>query len=181
MTTKFYNILIALFIGFAPALSNADDTGNSVSQTDARKVNRVTKGVIIQASDATIEVKSGTEATGAAAGSAIGILAGSNLGNGKGSIVGSIAGAVVGGIVGKVGGALFGKQSGQDLVIQLFEKDGSEGEVVSITQAVDDKGKLNDGEAVLVIYRGDQARVIRNTAAAKKAAAAGAATEQAGS
>jgi outer membrane lipoprotein SlyB len=165
MKTIIAIIAAFLIVGTIDTASAADD-GSTVSASQVKTLNHVMKGYIITVSDATIEAKSSTEATGAAAGASIGSVAASSLGGGgRGSIVSSIAGAVIGGIVGKVGGSMFGKQDAQDLVIQLVDKDGANAEIIAVTQAIDAKGKFVDGEPVLVLYKGDIARVIRNPAA----------------
>ena len=172
MKTIIAIIAAYLLVGTIDATYAADD-GSTVSSTQVKTMNQVAKGYILAVSDATIEAKPSTEATGAVAGASIGSIAASSLGGGgRGSIVTSIAGAVIGGIVGKVGGSLFGKQDAQDLVIQLVDKEGANAEIIAITQAIDTtKGKFAEGELVLVLHKGDTARVIRNSAAKLAAAA----------
>lgn len=162
MNQKCSSIIAALMMGFmsigVTGITHADDTASSISQGDARKFNKVLKGTILQVSDAKIESKKSTEATGVAAGAAVGGVAGNGFGSGRGSLVSTIGGAVVGGILGGIGGAMFGNQDGQDLIIQV-----DDGDVINITQADDEKiGKFAEGDAVLVIYKGDSARVLRN-------------------
>lgn len=145
----------------------SEDSGAAIEKGTARVMNRVMKGTILQVSDAKIEESAGVRGTGATAGMAAGAAIGAGP-NGRGGLFGSVIGAVVGGIGGAVASASMGKQTAQDLIIMLDNN----GEPVAITQAVDEKvGAFKEGDAVLVIYKGDSARVIRNKAATPQGAA----------
>ena len=147
----------------------SDDNSSSIEKGQARSMNRVLKGVVLQVSDAKIEETKGAAATGVAAGAGIGGTAGGLNSRGGGSIIGSIVGAVVGGVAGGIAASAAGSQKAQDIIIQIE----SNGDVINITQAVDEKiGAFAEGDAVLVLYKGEAARVIRNKMAPKAPATA---------
>lgn len=159
--TKFASLLCAaLLAATTPALAgvfSSDDTASSVEKDQARTFNKVLKGTIVQVSDAKIEASDTTRGTGTLAGAATGAAVGVGA-NGNGGVVGGVVGAVVGGLGGAVVSAFAGSQTAQDLIIQL-----ESGELTNITQAVDDTvGVYAEGDAVLVVYKGGSARVIRN-------------------
>lgn len=162
---KFSAFLVALLVaGSIPAhagVFGSEDSASAVEKGGARTMNKVAKGVILQVSEAKIEEANGTAGKGALGGAAIGAAAGMN----NHGIVGGAIGAVVGGVGGAAVAAFAGSQKAQDLVIQL-----DNGELTNITQAVDDKvGEFAEGDAILVIYKGDTARVIRNKMGQKAA------------
>ncbi len=156
-------------------LFGSSDTASDVTKDTARTMNKVMKGVILQVSDAKIEEADGAKGNGATAGAVAGGALGGN--HNGGSLTGALVGSVVGAIGGAITSATMGSQTAQDLIIQLE----SNGDIINITQAVDDKvGKFVDGEAVLIVYKGEKARVIRNKIGAKPIATGPAvpATEQ---
>ena len=140
-----------------------DENASSIEKTSARTIHKVLKGTVMQVSDAKIEEADGVRGTGTLAGAGIGAAAGSQTHG----VVGSVVGAVVGGLGGAAASVMAGTQKAQDILIQLE----TSGELVNITQAVDEKvGAFADGDEVLIIYKGDSARVIRNKIGAKPAA-----------
>lgn len=161
--------IILFAVALSPVASFAADDASSISQSQARSFNKVLKGTLLQVSDAKIEAKATSGAVGTAGGAGLGAIAGASLGNGgSANLAGSLIGAVAGGIAGNLVGMFAGKQDGQDLIIQV---DG--GDVINITQANDEKvGRFNEGDSVLIIYKGDSARVIRNKAGQPSAASA---------
>lgn len=156
---RFISMLVAASLAFSsiPAFAwgNGDDNSSSIEKTDARKMNKVLKGVVIQVSDAKIDSSNKAEGSGAAGGALVGGAIGSNTQN---SIAGALIGAVIGTATGAIAGAFVGGQDAQDLVIQL-----ESGDLINVTQALDDKiGKFAEDDPVLVVYKGDSGRVIRN-------------------
>lgn len=150
--------LTALSVNVQAGVFGSEDSASAIEKGSARTLNKVLKGTVIQVSEAKIEEAAGARGVGASAGAGVGAVVGSTASGGRGSLVGGIVGAVAGGLIGAVGSAIAGKQTAQDIVIQL-----DSGDVVNITQAVDDKvGAFAEGDAVLVIQKGDSARVIRN-------------------
>lgn len=170
---KFVALLVASVMAFgatsqAYAWGNGDDNASSIEKTDARKMNKVLKGVVLQVSDAKIDSSKKAESAGVLGGGAAGAAIGAN----QHGLVGMVVGGAVGAIGGAIAGAFVGGQDAQDLIIQL-----DNGEVINITQAIDDKiGKFADNDPVLIVYKGDSGRVIRNKMATAAAPAAVAAT-----
>ncbi|GBG14556.1 outer membrane lipoprotein SlyB [Novimethylophilus kurashikiensis] len=156
--------LIATALPVHAGILGSDDNSSSIEKGQARTMNKVAKGTVLQVSEAKIEESTTAKSTGVMAGAATGGAIG--LGNnGRGGLLGGVLGAVIGGVGGAAVSAFAGSQKAQDLVIQL-----DDGELTNVTQAVDDKvGAFAEGDAVLVVYKGDSARVIRNK---MKAAAA---------
>jgi outer membrane lipoprotein SlyB len=153
---------IATMPAYAGVLGS-EDTGSSVVKTDARKVNRVLKGTVVQATEANIEESSSAKTTGIIAGVATGASIGSS---GRGGLIGGTIGAVVGGLGGAIAMVAASSQTAQDIIIQV---DG--GDLINITQAVDDKvGKFAEGDNVMIVYKGDSGRVLRAKGAAKPGA-----------
>ena len=151
--------IVCFALGLEGLAHAEDDTASATTHDTVRTVNRVLKGTIIQVSEVKIEAKKSTEGTGVVAGAAAGSLIGSGGGYpGRGSLLGSLVGAVIGGVAGGIAGAAIGSQEGQDLIIQT-----DDGNIINITQANDEKvGKFAEGDNVLVIYKGEAARVIRS-------------------
>lgn len=146
----------------------SEDNSSSIDKGAARTVNKVLKGVVVQVSDAKIEESKDARGTGAMAGAGVGGAVGSTA-SGRGSIVGGILGAVAGGLAGAAVSSAVASQKAQDILIQLENN----ADLINITQAVDDKvGTFNEGDAVLIIYKGDSARVIRNKIGQKQASPA---------
>lgn len=165
---------LALFTASAHAgLFGSEDSSSAVEKGSARTLNKVMKGVVLQVSEAKIEEATGVKGTGASAGMATGAALGAGP-TGRGGLFGAVVGAVAGGIGGAIVAATAGTQTAQDLIIQL-----EAGDVVNITQAVDEKvGAFAEGDSVLVVYKGESARVLRNKMGVKPVAAAQPAEEK---
>jgi outer membrane lipoprotein SlyB len=151
----------------AGLFGSAEDS-SSIGKDTARVMSKVLKGRVLQVSDAKIE-----EAKNSGGGAT---MAGGIVGGALGSNGGGLASALIGAAVGAVGGAVVnsfaGAQKAQDLIIAL-----DNGDVTNVTQAVDDKaGAFAEGDSVLLVVKGETARVIRNTMKAGNVASAQAPT-----
>lgn len=143
--------LIGQFSPASAALFGADGTATVVPKNETRILRKVAKGAVAMVSDAKIDesdaTKIGITSTGALAGAVLG-------GDRK-----AAQNAIIGGVVGAATSMALGMQKAQDIIIALEP----EGELVNVTQAVDDKSLgFVAGDKVLLITSGDKARVIRN-------------------
>ncbi|MBP7336227.1 glycine zipper domain-containing protein [Niveispirillum sp.] len=121
------------------------------------QVNRVVRGVIVNARPVQI---AGTQGVGGTAGAAAGAAAGSAIGSGsRGNIVGAIGGAVVGGIAGAMVEESATQQNGMEYVVET-----DNGSLVTIVQGAEPA--LGVGQRVLVMH-GAQSRVIADNSPQK--------------
>jgi outer membrane lipoprotein SlyB len=127
--------------------------GDSYNRDDARKVQTVQYGKILELRMVVIEgTKSGV---GAVAGAAVGGVAGSTVGGGKGSTIAAIAGAVAGGLLGSKAEEAGTKSQGIEMVVKLEGSDRN----ISVVQAVDEKAPLAVGDRVRLMSVNGQTRV----------------------
>jgi outer membrane lipoprotein SlyB len=133
------------------ALFGADGTATVVPKNETRILRKVAKGTVVMVSEARIDesdaTKIGITSTGALAGAMLG-------GDRK-----AAQNAIIGGVVGAATSMALGMQKAQDIIIAIEP----EGELVNVTQAVDDKiGGFAAGDKILLITSSEKARVIRN-------------------
>jgi outer membrane lipoprotein SlyB len=157
MTYMRPNSIAAVLITFAvscpvhAAIFGADGTASVVPKNETRILKKVSKGTVVMVADVKIDesdaTKVGIATTGALTGAVLG-------GDRK-----AAQSAIVGGVVGAATALAMGMQKAQDLIIAVEPN----GELVNVTQAVDDKlPGFADGEKVLLITAGEKARVIRD-------------------
>ncbi|MCL6417480.1 glycine zipper 2TM domain-containing protein [Aestuariirhabdus sp. Z084] len=129
-------------------------SGTSYSRDEARQVQQVKLGVVLDVQLVQIEgTKSGI---GAIAGGAAGGIAGSTIGSGKGSDIAAIAGAVAGGLLGGQAEEAYTREQGVQLTIEL-----SDGTYISVVQQADPNVQFYKGDSVKVLTANGVSRVIQ--------------------
>lgn len=125
---------------------------NDYSRNQARSVQQVQTGVVVDVRNVNIE---GTKTPiGAGAGAVVGGLAGSQLGRGNGSIAGAVLGAVAGGLAGSAVEEGVTRQKGLEITVRL-----DSGRTIAVTQGADEY--FRPGDRVRVLSEGGTTRVTR--------------------
>lgn len=125
---------------------------NDYSRNQARTVQQVQTGVVVEVRNVNIE---GTKTPiGLGAGAVVGGLAGSQLGRGNGSIAGAVLGAVAGGFAGSAVEEGVTRQKGLEITIRL-----DSGRTIAVTQGADEY--FRPGDRVRVLSEGGTTRVTR--------------------
>ncbi|MHB1174627.1 MAG: outer membrane lipoprotein [Sulfuriferula sp.] len=125
---------------------------NDYSRNQARSVQQVQTGVVVDVRNVNIE---GTKTPiGAGAGAVVGGLAGSQLGRGNGSIAGAVLGAVAGGFAGSAVEEGVTRQKGLEITVRL-----DSGRTIAVTQGADEY--FRPGDRVRVLSEGSTTRVTR--------------------
>ncbi|WP_426416409.1 glycine zipper 2TM domain-containing protein [Aestuariirhabdus sp. LZHN29] len=150
---RFYWLaLLASVFVLSGCVSNL--SGQSYSRDEARQIQQVKLGVILDVQLVQIEgTKSGV---GAIAGAAAGGIAGSTIGSGKGSDIAAIAGAVAGGLLGGEGEEAYTRTQGVQLTIEL-----SDGTYISVVQEEDPNVTFTKGDSVKVLTSSGVSRVVQ--------------------
>ncbi len=144
--------LFILFIaaGLAGCASNL--SGDSYSRSEARIVQQVDFGTVVQLRPVRIE---GTKTPiGSGAGAIAGGIAGSSIGGDKASKVMAVIGAVAGGIAGAAIEEGVTRTQGVEVTVKM-----DNGRTIAIVQALSPNEKLSVGERVRVIHSGENVRV----------------------
>ncbi|MHB1245684.1 MAG: outer membrane lipoprotein [Sulfuriferula sp.] len=141
-------LLAALTLsGCASGLGSRD-----YSRNQARSVQQVQTGVVVDVRNVNIE---GTKTPiGTGAGAVVGGLAGSQLGRGNGSIAGAVLGAVAGGFAGSAVEEGVTRQKGLEITVRL-----DSGRTIAVTQGADEY--FRPGDRVRVLSEGGTTRVTR--------------------
>lgn len=151
---KVKSLLLGLFAVVFITGCTSNLSGQSYSRDEARQVQRVKLGVVLDVQMVQIEgTKTGI---GAMAGAAAGGIAGSSVGNGKGSSVAAIAGAVAGGLLGGKGEEAYTRTQGIQLTIEM-----QDGTYVSIVQEYDESVDFHSGDTVKILTGNGVSRVIQ--------------------
>ncbi len=125
---------------------------NDYSRNQARTVQQVQTGVVVEVRNVNIE---GTKTPiGLGAGAVVGGLAGSQLGRGNGSIAGAVLGAVAGGFAGSAVEEGVTRQRGLEITVRL-----DSGRTIAVTQGADEY--FRPGDRVRVLSEGGTTRVTR--------------------
>jgi outer membrane lipoprotein SlyB len=151
--TKAHAILAAALLtlsGCAGGLGSKD-----YSRGQARGEQSVRLGIVESVREINIE---GTKTPlGAGAGAAVGGVAGSSIGgDGKSGVVGAIIGAVAGGLGGAAAEEGFTRKKGVEVTVKL-----DSGNLVAITQEVEENEVFNAGDRVRIVSGGGVSRVTR--------------------
>lgn len=136
----------------------ATQTGTSYSRREARVLQQVKIGKVLEVAEVVIEgTKSGA---GGIVGGAVGAIAGRNTGSGAGGEIAAVLGGAVGSVVGAKIEEARTRASGREYTIRL-----ENGEVVSVVQAFDPKILIFAGDDVKLLSQKGNYRVTRlNTA-----------------
>lgn len=130
-------------------------TGETYSQSEARRVQNVEFGWVETVTPVVIEGRTDSP-LGAGAGAVIGGIAGSSVGGGKGRSLATVIGAVAGGIAGQKIEESATRKQGQEVTVSL-----ENGEIISVVQEVGSQGFFQPGERVRVLRQGGTARITR--------------------
>ncbi|MBD1390926.1 glycine zipper 2TM domain-containing protein [Neiella sp. HB171785] len=131
----------------------SSQTGRDYSRSEARKVQRVEIGTVLDMQLVNIE---GTKTVaGSAAGGALGGVAGSAVGGGKGKDIATVVGAIVGAAAGAAAEEKLTQQQGTEYTIRL-----ENGNVISVVQAnSEQEAPINIGDTVKLLSQGSTYRV----------------------
>lgn len=145
--------LIAIFV--LAACTPTKQTGTTYSRDEARKVQNVKLGRVVDVTVVQIEgTKSGA---GELVGGAIGGVAGHSTGSGAEADIAAIAAGAVGALVGSRLEEAATKNEGREYTIRL-----ENGEVMSVVQAVDkDSEVIVAGDSVKLLSQGGTFRVTK--------------------
>ena len=158
---SFTSLSRVLFVGSVFILSScvpATQTGTSYSRSEARVLQQVKIGKVLEVAEVVIEgTKSGA---GGIVGGAVGAIAGRNTGSGAGGEIAAVLGGAVGSVVGAKIEEARTRVSAREYTIRL-----ENGEVVSVVQAFDPKIPIFAGDHVKLLSQKGSYRVTRlNTA-----------------
>jgi outer membrane lipoprotein SlyB len=113
--------------------ANSSLTGDTYSQSDARKVQQVEYGSVLSVKPVVIEGdREGL--VGNLGGTIIGGVAGNSVGGGNGQAIATAVGAIVGGIIGQTSEEKLTRKQGQEITIKM-----DTGKTISVVQEVKDK------------------------------------------
>jgi len=136
----------------ATACVPSSQTGSAYSRQEARRVQQIELGTVLDKQLVTIEgTKSGL---GGAAGGVIGGIAGSAVGDGKGSDIASAVGAVLGAVVGAQAEEASTRQQAVEYTVRL-----ESGKVLSVVQAETEDNRINVGQTVKLLSQGATYRI----------------------
>ena len=141
---------ITLLVGFLSLTACAvptQQTGASYSRDEARMVQEVQLGIIVDARAVTIE---GTQTgIGSIVGGAVGSIAGSGIDDGRTAEVAAVLVGTAGAVVGAKAESALTKAQGMEYTIEL-----DHGEVISTVQAIE--------QADVVLVAGDRVKILSN-------------------
>jgi len=144
--------LFILFIATGLAGYASNLSGDSYSRSEARIVQQVDFGTVVQLRPVRIE---GTKTPiGSGAGAIAGGIAGSSIGGYKASKVMAVIGAVAGGIAGAAIEEGVTRTRGVEVTVKM-----DNGRTIAIVQALSPNERLSVGERVRVIHSGENVRV----------------------
>lgn len=130
-------------------------TGDSYNRYDARQVQNISYGNIVELKLVKIE---GTKSPiGAIAGAALGGVAGNTIGGGSGRTLMTIIGAVGGGLLGNQGEELLTRSNGVEIVVKL-----DDGNTKGFVQEVNPNEQFNVGDRVRLSTVNGKTRVVKS-------------------
>lgn len=149
----FYLLLLTAALGLSAGCANSSLTGDTYTREDARKVQQVEFGSVMQVTPVVIEGdREGL--IGNAGGTIVGGIAGSAIGDGRGQAIATVIGAAIGGVTGQAAEERLTRKQGQEIQIQ---KDN--GQIVSLVQEVRDQQFFNPGDRVRLLVVNGVTRV----------------------
>jgi len=137
------------------ACTPSNQTGTSYSRSEARAVQSVKLGRVVDIT--VVEIEGTKSGGGELIGGALGGVAGHSTGSGvQGDLAGIAAGAL-GALVGSRIEEASTKKEGREFTIKL-----ENGDVISVVQAVDDEAKsIQPGDSVKILSQGGTTRVTK--------------------
>ena len=160
--TSLIRLLCAALVFQLLSCVPATQTGTSYSRREARVLQQVKIGKVLEVAEVVIEgTKSGA---GGIVGGAVGAIAGRNTGSGAGGEIAAVLGGAVGSVVGAKIEEARTRASGREYTIRL-----EKGEVISVVQAIDPKAApIVAGDEVKLLSQGATYRVTRLNAAGRR-------------
>ncbi len=151
-----YSLLaLVLAIFTLAACTPTKQTGTSYSRTEARTVQNVKLGRIVDVT--VIQIEGTKSGAGEVVGGALGGVAGHSTGSGAEADLAAIAAGAVGAFIGSRVEEAATKSEGREYTIKL-----ENGEVISVVQAVDgDSETIVAGDSVKVLSQGGTFRVTK--------------------
>ena len=148
-------LVISMFIASVAACVPSQQTGTSYSRNEARVVQNVKLGTIVDATPVMIE---GTKrGVGGVIGGVVGGLAGSTIDDGATADIAAVIVGAAGAAVGAKAESALTKAQGMEYTIKL-----DDGEVISVVQAIDPKAApIMAGDAVKLLSQGGTFRVTK--------------------
>lgn len=145
--------VLAVLLSLTACAVPTQQTGTSYSRDEARMVQDVQLGIIVDARAVTIEgTKTGM---GSIVGGAVGAIAGSGIDDGRTAEVAAVLVGTAGAVLGAKAESAMTKAQGMEYTIQL---DG--GEVISVVQAIDQSASgLVAGDRIKLLSSGSNFRV----------------------
>ena len=150
---KFRSCLALLVTGWLLTGCTSDLTGTSYSAREARVVQQVRFGTLVDVQSVKIDGTKGE--VGSVAGAAIGGVAGSSIGGKREGRVGTVLGALAGGVLGNMAEKKITEKGGVELTVQM-----ENGRYLSIVQEVEPSVQFSRGDKVKVLTRGSNSRVV---------------------
>lgn len=150
MKNSLFLLLLVIATGLAGCASNL--SGESYSRSEARIIQQVDFGTVVQLRPVKIE---GTKTPlGSGAGAIAGGLAGSSVGGDVTGKVMAVIGAVAGGLAGAAIEEGVTRTQGVEITVKM-----DDGRTIAIVQALSPNERLSVGERVRVIHSGENVRV----------------------
>ncbi|MTI13757.1 outer membrane lipoprotein [Sansalvadorimonas verongulae] len=149
------SIVVSGFVVSTVVLAGCQSTmtSNVYSREEARAIQTIQEGTIIDLKSVTIE---GTQSgIGGIAGGVAGGLAGSGIGGGSGSGIASVGGAVLGGVLANMAEEKMTRKQGVNITIRL-----TNGQLISIVQEVDPQMIFQNGQHVRIYSQQGTNRVV---------------------
>lgn len=148
-------IILSIFIitALAGCTNNSALSGNTVSASQAQRMQNVIYGIVLSTHPVTIQGGNDNNIVGAIAGGVLGGLVGNAVGGGSGRKIATAGGAILGGLAGQSAESAMNRADGVQLEIRR-----DDGSVVSIVQPVSST-QFFTGQRVMIITNGSTATV----------------------
>lgn len=145
--------IVVLSASILVACTPSKQTGTSYSRDEARAVQNVKLGTVVDATPVSIEgTKTGI---GGVVGAAVGGLAGSTVDDGTTSDIAAVIAGAAGAVIGAKAESAATKAQGMEYTIKL-----DDGDVISVVQAIDPKAEvIVAGDSVKILSQGGTFRV----------------------
>lgn len=152
-------MLKKVFVGVVAvaALSGCVNTstlsGDTISANDAKQVQTVTYGTVLNARPVTIQAGEDGNVIGAIGGAVLGGLLGNTIGGGSGNTLATAAGAIAGGLAGQQAQGALNRSQGVQLEIRL-----DSGKNIVVVQK-QDPSTFRNGQRVMIANSGNTVTV----------------------
>lgn len=149
------NIILSLFIvtALVGCTNNSALSGNTVSASQAQRMQTVTYGTILSTQPVTIQGGDDNNALGAIGGAVLGGFVGNAVGGGSGRNIATAGGAIAGGMAGQGVQSAMNRANGVQLEIRR-----DDGNVIAVVQAVGST-QFFTGQRVMIANSGSTVTV----------------------